>query len=150
MNDETVQERAKKRAQDIGKKALSEAEKDLMHTMSYSEKKAAETQIKAYNEKLHRKERKRTEKEMRHNLSKPVVLVPLAGAFSKILHIIVTLYTMAMVVNLFFIWQIYKAVSAAGWLSIFKTEYSLYVVIYFALFFILKAVYFQLHKYANT
>jgi hypothetical protein len=150
MDDETMQERAKKRAQDIGRKALLEAEKDLIPTMSYSEKKAAESQIKTYNEKLNRKERKRTEKEMRHNLSKPIILVSLAGVFSKILHIIVTIYTMAMVVNLFFIWQIYKAISAVGWLSIFKTEYSLYVVIYFAFFFILKAVYFQLHKYANT
>ena len=115
--------------------------------MSKSEQREAEKKIY---EKARKRESKGMKKEMSRNLSKPVVLVSLAGGFSKILHIIVTLYTMAMVVNLFFIWQIYKAVSAAGWLSIFKTEYSLYVVIYFALFFILKAVYFQLHKYANT
>ena len=115
--------------------------------MSKAEQQEAQKRI---SKEARKRESKGMEKEMRRNLSKPVVLVSLAGVFSKILHIIVTLYTMAMVVNLFFIWQIYKAVSAAGWLSIFKTEYSLYVVIYFALFFILKAVYFQLHKYANT
>ena len=115
--------------------------------MSKTEQQEAQKRI---SEKARKQESKGMKKEMRLNLSKPVVLVSLAGAFSKILHIIVTLYTMAMVVNLFFIWQIYKTVSAAGWLSIFKTEYSLYVVIYFAFFFILKAVYFQLHKYANT
>ena len=97
-----------------------------------------------------KKKRTGIKKEMHHNLSKPVALVSIAGVFSKILHIIVTLYTMAIVVNLFFIWQIYKAVSAAGWLAIFKTEYSLYIAVYFVLFFVLKAVYFQLHKYANT
>lgn len=115
--------------------------------MSKTEQQKAQ---KAIFEEAQKQESKGMKKEMRRNLSKPVVLVSLAGAFSKILHIIVTLYTMAMVVNLFFIWQIYKAASVAGLLSIFKTEYSLYVVIYFALFFILKAVYFQLHKYANT
>lgn len=115
--------------------------------MSKNEQQEAQKRI---SEEARKRESKGMKKEMRRNLSKPVVLVSLAGAFSKILHIIVTLYTMAMVVNLFFIWQIYKAVSADGWLSIFKTEYSLYVIIYFALFFILKAVYFQLHKYANT
>lgn len=115
--------------------------------MSKTEQREAQKKI---SDEARKRESKRIEKEMRRNRSKPVVLVSLAGGFSKILHIIVTLYTMAMVVNVFFIWQIYKAVSAAGWLAIFKTEYSLYVVVYFALFFILKAVYFQLHKYANT
>lgn len=119
----------------------------LGKVMSKPEQQEAQKRI---SEEARKRESKGMKKEMRRNLSKPVVLVSLAGVFSKILHIIVTLYTMAMVVNLFFIWQIYKAISAAGWLSIFKTEYSLYVIIYFALFFVLKAVYFQLHKYANT
>lgn len=105
---------------------------------------------KTISEEAKKRESKGIKKEMHHNLSKPVALVSIAGVFSKILHIIVTLYTMAIVVNLFFIWQIYKAVSAAGWLAIFKTEYSLYIAVYFVLFFVLKAVYFQLHKYANT
>lgn len=115
--------------------------------MSKSEQQEAQTKI---SEEARKRESKGIKKEMRRNLSKPVALVSFAGVFSKILHIIVTLYTMAIVVNLFFIWQIYKAVSAAGWLAIFKTEYSLYIVVYFALFFALKALYFQLYKYSNT
>ena len=115
--------------------------------MSKSEQREAQKKI---SEDARKRESKRTKKEMRRNISKPVALVSLAGFFSKILHIIVTLYAMAMVVNIFFIWQIYKAVLAAGWLAIFKTEYSLYIIIYFAFFFALKALHFQLHKYANT
>lgn len=115
--------------------------------MSKSEQREAQKKI---SEEARKRESKGIKKEMRRNLSKPPLLVSLAGIFSKILHIIVTLYTMAIVVNLFFIWQVYKAVSAAGWLAIFKTEYSLYIAVYFVLFFALKALYFQLHKYANT
>ena len=115
--------------------------------MSKSEQREAQKKI---SEEARKRESKGIKKEMRRNLSKPPLLVSLAGIFSKILHIIVTLYTMAIVVNLFFIWQVYKAVSAAGWLAIFKTEYSLYIAVYFVLFFALKALYFQLHNYANT
>ena len=93
--------------------------------MSKSEQREAQKKI---SEDARKRESKRTKKEMRRNISKPVALVSLAGFFSKILHIIVTLYAMAMVVNIFFIWQIYKAVLAAGWLAIFKTEYSLYSI----------------------
>lgn len=86
---------------------------------------------------------------MRRSSEKPAFLVSLAGIFEKVLHIIVTLFTMAIVVNILFIWQIYKAVSAGGWLAIFHTKYTLYMLAYFALLFILKKVYYFLYTYAN-
>ena len=69
--------------------------------------------------------------------------------FEKFLHIIVTLYTMAIVVNILFVWQIYKAVSVWRCESGFHSKYTLFVLAYFALLFILKKVYFALYTYAN-
>ena len=96
-----------------------------------------------------KKEEKRIENEMRRSSDKPAFLVLIAGIFEKFLHIIVTLYTMAIVVNILFVWQIYKAVSAGGWQAVFHSKYTLFVLAYFALLFILKKVYFALYTYAN-
>lgn len=104
---------------------------------------------KAKKEKQKRKEFKQIEREMRRSAIKPAFLVLLAGILEKFLHIIVTLYTMAMVVNLLFIWEIYKAVSAGGWQAVFHSKYTLFVLAYFALLFILKKVYYALYTYAN-
>lgn len=115
--------------------------------MSEDEKRQAQKYIDEKDAKIKRKEEKQIEKEMRN---KPDILVSLAGVFSKMFHIIVTVYTMAIVVNALFIWQIYKVVSAVGWQGILQTKYTLYVVLYFVLLFILKKVYYYLYKYANT
>lgn len=104
---------------------------------------------KAKKEKQKRKEFKQIEREMRRSAIKPAFLVLLAGILEKFLHIIVTLYTMAMVVNLLFIWEIYKAVSAGGWQAVFHSKYTLFVLAYFALLFILNKIYFALYMYAN-
>lgn len=104
---------------------------------------------KAKKEKQKRKEFKQIEREMRRSAIKPAFLVLLAGILEKFLHIIVTLYTMAMVVNLLFIWEIYKAVSAGGWQAVFHSKYTLFVLAYFALLFILNKIYFALYIYAN-
>lgn len=104
---------------------------------------------KAKKEKQKRKEFKQIEREMRRSAIKPAFLVLLAGILEKFLHIIVTLYTMAIVVNILFVWQIYKAVSAGGWQAVFHSKYTLFVLAYFALLFILKKVYFALYTYAN-
>lgn len=104
---------------------------------------------KAKKEKQKRKEFKQIEREMRRSTIKPAFLVLLAGILEKFLHIIVTLYTMAMVVNLLFIWEIYKAVSAGGWQAVFHSKYTLFVLAYFALLFILNKIYFALYMYAN-
>lgn len=139
-------EQAKKRAHELTQKALAEAEKETFkidrslqgkHIVTKSEKAAK------------KKEEKRIEKEMRRSSDKPDFLVLIAGIFEKFLHIIVTLYTMAIVVNILFLWQIYKAVSAGGWQSVFHSKYTLFVLAYFALLFILKKVYFALYTYAN-
>lgn len=140
------EEQARQRAQELTKKALAEAEKETFkidrslqgkHIVTKSEKAAK------------KKEEKRIEKEMRRSSDKPAFLVALAGIFEKFLHIIVTLYTMAGVANLLFIWQIYKAVSAVGWQAIFHTKYTLFVLAYIVLLFILKKIYFALYIYAN-
>lgn len=104
---------------------------------------------KAKKEKQKRKEFKQIEREMRRSAIKPAFLVLLASILEKFLHIIVTLYTMAMVVNLLFIWEIYKAVSAGGWQAVFHSKYTLFVLAYFALLFILNKIYFALYMYAN-
>lgn len=139
-------EQAKKRAHELTQKALAEAEKETYkidrslkgkHIVTKSEKAAK------------KKEEKRIEKEMRRSSDKPAFLVALAGIFEKFLHIIVTLYTMAIVVNVLFVWQIYKAVSAGGWQAVFHSRYTLFVLAYFALLFTLKKVYFALYMYAN-
>lgn len=123
----------------------------LGKVMSNEEMRATQNQIKQYNDKLTKKERKKADKAFQRSLkSKNRFLVSVAGFLSKILHVIVALIGTASVINIFFIWQIYKAVSAGGWTAIFQSEYSLYVVIYLAVFFAVKALYYQLYKYANT
>lgn len=140
------EEQARQRAQELTKKALAEAENETFkidrslqgkHIVTKSEKAAK------------KKEEKRIEKEMRRSSDKPAFLVAIAGIFEKLLHIIVTLYTMAGVANLLFIWQIYKAVSAVGWQAIFHTKYTLFVLAYIVFLFILKKIYFALYIYAN-
>lgn len=140
------EEQARQRAQELTKKALAEAENETFkidrslqgkHIVTKSEKAAK------------KKEEKRIENEMRRSSDKPAFLVLIAGIFEKFLHIIVTLYTMAIVVNILFVWQIYKAVSAGGWQAVFHSKYTLFVLAYFALLFILKNVYFALYTYAN-
>jgi cation transport ATPase len=140
------EERARQRAHELTQKALAEAEKETFkidrslqgkHIVTKSEKAAR------------KKEEKRIEKEMRRSSDKPAFLVSLAVIFEKLLHIVVTLYTMAIVVNILFFWQIYKAVSAGGWQAVFHSKYTLFVLAYFALLFILKKVYFALYTYAN-
>lgn len=102
------EEQARQRAQELTKKALAEAENETFkidrslqgkHIVTKSEKAAK------------KKEEKRIENEMRRSSDKPAFLVLIAGIFEKFLHIIVTLYTMAIVVNILFVWQIYKAVT---------------------------------------
>lgn len=140
------EEQARQRAQELTKKALAEAENETFkidrslqgkHIVTKSEKAAK------------KKEEKRIENEMRRSSDKPAFLVLIAGIFEKFLHIIVTLYTMAIVVNILFVWQIYKAVSAGGWQAVFHSKYTLFVLAYFALLFILKKVYFALYTYAS-
>ena len=114
--------------------------------MSESETSEAQKQIEKVNEKIHLKKRKRLDKEYK---DKPVFLISCAGFLEKILHITVTLFTMAIVVNIFFGYQIYKTVSAVGWQGIFQTKYTLYILAYFMLLFSLKKVYFLLYKYAH-
>ena len=119
----------------------------IVKLMSNSEQRETQKRI---DDEAHKAEYKRIEKEMRRSRSKPPVLVGLSGFFAKILHTIVALLGMGMFVFIYFIWQIYKAVSAADWTAIFKTQYSLYIVVYLAVFFAVKAIYYQLYKYANT
>lgn len=139
-------EQAKKRAQALTQKALAEAEKETYKIDRSLKGKHIVTKSEIA---AKRKEEKRIEKEMRRSSEKPAFLVSLAGISEKVLHIIVTLFTIAIVVNILFIWQIYKAVSAGGWLAIFHTKYTLYMLAYFALLFILKKVYYFLYTYAN-
>lgn len=92
------EEQARQRAHELTKKALAEAEKETFkidrslqgkHIVTKSEKAAR------------KKEEKRIEKEMRRSSDKPAFLVSIAGIFEKFLHIIVTLYTMAIVTRRF-------------------------------------------------
>lgn len=94
------EEQARQRAQELTKKALAEAENETFkidrslqgkHIVTKSEKAAK------------KKEEKRIENEMRRSSDKPAFLVLIAGIFEKFLHIIVTLYTMAIVVNILFV-----------------------------------------------
>ena len=116
------EEQARQRAQELTKKALAEAEKETFKIDRSLQGKHIVTKSEKAEKK---KEEKRIEKEMRRSSDKPAFLVALAGIFEKFLHIIVTLYTMAIVVNVLFLWQIYKAVSAVGWQAIFHTKYTL-------------------------
>lgn len=140
------EEQARQRAQELTKKALAEAEKETFKIDRSLQGKHIVTRSEKAEKK---KEEKRIEKEMRRSAYKPTFLVAIAGIFEKLLHIIVTLYTMAGVANLLFIWQIYKAVSAVGWQAIFHTKYTLFVLAYIVFLFILKKIYFALHIYAN-
>ena len=141
---------AKEKARQITQKALAEVDKDLIKPMSYAERQRAQELINKENEKIHRKENKRLEKEMRDSMkNKPAFLVSCAGVLEKLFHTVVTLYSMAGLINIFFCWQIYKIVSAVGWKGIIQTKYSLYILIYFVLLFILKQVYYALYKYAH-
>lgn len=140
------EEQARQRAQELTKKALAEAEKETFKIDRSLQGKHIVTKSEKVEKK---KEEKRIEKEMRRSADKPTFLVSLAGIFEKFLHIIVTLYTMAIVVNVLFLWQIYKAVSVGGWQAIFHSKYTLFVLAYFALLFILKKVYYILYTYAN-
>lgn len=139
-------EQAKKRAHELTQKALAEAEKETYKIDRSLKGKHIVTKSEIA---AKRKAEKRIEKEMRRSSDKPAFLVALAGIFEKFLHIIVTLYTMAIVVNVLFVWQIYKAVSAGGWQAVFHSRYTLFVLAYFALLFILKKVYFAIYMYAN-
>lgn len=122
----------------------------LGRLMSEDERQQSQKYIDEINEKIRKKELRKADKEFERSFKcKPSFLVSLSGFLEKILHIIVTLFTIVIVVNALFIWQIYKAVSAAGWQGIFKTKYTLYVVLYFVLLFILKKVYYYLYKYAH-
>lgn len=142
MSNET----ARQRAQELTRKALLEADKETYKVDRSLRGKHIETKSeKAAKEKEYR----RIEKEMRASREKPSILVSVAGVLEKFMHIIVTLFTMAIVINIFFGWQIYKTVSAGGWQSIFQTTYTLFILIYFVLLFILKKVYYSLYKYAN-
>lgn len=139
-------ETARQRAQELTQKALSEADKETYKIDSSLRGKHIETKSeKAAKEKEYR----RIEKEMRGSREKPSILVSMAGVLEKVLHTIVTLFTMAIVINIFFGWQIYKTVSAGGWQSIFQTKYTLFILLYFVFLFVLKKVYLSLYKYAN-
>lgn len=139
-------ETARQRAQELTQKALSEADKETYKIDRSLRGKHIETKSeKAAKEKEYR----RIEKEMSGSREKPSILVSMAGVLEKVLHTIVTLFTMAIVINIFFGWQIYKTVSAGGWQSIFQTKYTLFILLYFVFLFVLKKVYLSLYKYAN-
>lgn len=140
-------EQAKKRAHELTQKALAEAEKETYKIDRSLKGKHIVTKSEIA---AKRKAEKRIEKEMRRSSEKPAFLVSLAGISEKLLHIVVTLYTMAIVVNILFFWQIYKAVSAGGWQAVFHSKYTLFVLAYFALLFILKKVYFALYSFLET
>jgi len=132
-------------------KLMLEIDATQIKYVTNDEKRQTQKYIDERNEKIKKKERRKADKEFERSFKdKPSFLVSCAGILEKTLHIIVTLYSMAIVINALFIWQIYKTVSAAGWQGIFQTKYTLYVVLYFVLLFILKKVYYYLYKYANT
>lgn len=116
--------------------------------LSPEEFRKAKNQIAKVNTKIHCKENKAFERELRKR-DKPTILISICGFLEKFLHIIVTIYTMAIVVNAVFIWEIYKVCSVSGWQGIFQTKYTLFVLAYFVLLLILKKVYFELYRYAN-
>jgi len=132
-------------------KLMQEIEATQIKYVTDDEMRQSQKYIDERNEKINKKERRKADKEFeRSSKDKPSFLVSFAGILEKVLHNVVTLYSMAGLINALFIWQIYKVVSAAGWQGIFQTKYTLYVVLYFVLLFILKKVYYYLYKYANT
>lgn len=118
--------------------------------MSEDEKRQSGKYINERNEKIKKKERRKADKEFDRSFKdKPHFLVSCAGILEKLLHIVVTLYSMAIVINALFIWQIYKTISATGWQGIFQTKHTLYILLYFVILFVLKKVYYALYKYAH-
>jgi hypothetical protein len=80
----------------------------------------------------------------------PAVLVWLAKPLSYVMIWVMTLYTLAVVVVFFSAWQIYKLVSADGWQAILHTKYSLYIIGYFVIYFILKKINAAVYAYAHA
>lgn len=117
----------------------------LGRILSEDEKRQAQDRINKQADKMERRHNKRE----KYDFEKPAFLVSISGIFAKVFHIIVTLYTMAIVVNAFFIWQIYKACAASGVHGLIETTYPLYIAVYFIGLFVLKKVYYLLYRYAN-
>lgn len=99
----------------------------------------------------YKRQKRKEEREWRRDMrDKPDFLVFLAGLLQKVFHIALTLYSMAGILMVpLFGWQVYKAFSSAGWQAIFHTKYTLYLVAYFVIMFLIKTVYYALYKYAN-
>lgn len=98
----------------------------------------------------YRKEKKKEEREWKKQLKdKPEFLMLLARFFYKVIHFLHFIYSLCGLSNLYFAWKIYKVCSVAGWLGIVQTKYTLYIVLYFAIWFIVSKLNFKLYLYGN-
>lgn len=98
----------------------------------------------------YRKEKKKEEREWKKQLKdKPEFLMLLARFFYKVIHFLHFIYSLCGLSNLYFAWKIYKVCSVAGWLGIVQTKYTLYIVLYFAFWFIVSKLNFKLYLYGN-
>lgn len=66
----------------------------------------------------------------------PPAMIAIAKIFSKIMPVLLTVYSIIGLINLYWIYQIYKLVKVSGWHGFIEAPYSLYMVVYFAILFI--------------
>lgn len=142
MSNEPVKQSAQERVNKI----MADIDKELIKPMTHSEQQEAKLKVDRIKAKTLRKQNKELEREIGRS-EKPDFLVFIGGILEKPLCIFLTIYEMAIVVNAFFIWQIYKVCSVSGWQGIFQTKYTLYVLTYFVLLLLLGKLHRKLILY---
>lgn len=142
MSNEPLKQSTQERVNQV----MADIDKELIKPMSYSEQQQAKSKINRVNTKIHYKENKKMEREIRGR-EQPEFLVTIGSILEKPLHFILTIYKMAILVNALFVWQIYKVCAVSGWQGIFQTKYTLYIIAYFVLMLVLDKLHTKLILY---
>lgn len=112
-------------------------------------RKMTEEEKAYYQERLNKDQRKynkRFDKSFKHKNS---VLLFLSKVFTSIFTILCVLWTIAGLANIYFVYQIYKVCQVSGWHGIIETKWSLYIVAYIIIYYVLKQAHYRLYKYSR-
>ena len=107
-----------------------------------------EVAVRRHADKLYKRINRRERRIGRLSKPKPPVLVFLAKVFGKLIAVIGVLWSLAGLVNLYFAWQIYRAVQAEGWQGLYATWWIYYIVGYVILTIALRKLSFWINSYA--
>jgi hypothetical protein len=87
-------------------------------------------------------------KRLRKKEYNPVVAF-FARAFDNLLSAVITIYQIAGLANIYFVYEIYKVCKKTGLIGIFHTKWTLFIVVYVIVLFLLRELSFSVFKYAS-